>query len=687
MFKTMAFLAILVFLTQCGSKKTISLETLLKEMTDREQITLFPETGYRTLQASSFNRESVSPDQPGWFADSDGIGFIRTEENNGQTEWVIMEDEGPGAITKIWAVCFYYGLNDTTGANIRIYLDGNPEPVINTNFFALVKGQDFVKPPFADETTRAGNLYLPIPYAQSCKITMDKQSFYNIVNYREYPQGTPVRTFTMDEFRKTAELRKNLGQTLENPPEPVGRETHKQITLNPGDSLVQKLPGGPHALKLLEVKILQAEDYAQALRSTVLTGHFDGQETIWCPIGDFFNNVGKIQPYEMWERSVKEDSTMICRWIMPWKETGIIGFKNLGDASVTLSSRFITGSNPWKNNSMHFYASWQMNKPTPTFPIYDWNFLSAEGKGVIAGDQWTVLNPAEGWWGEGDEKIWVDQDFDENFPSHFGTGTEDYYGWAGGVVPTPADQFSKPFLGNIIVGHPRSQGYNVCTRTRVLDAIPFREKIQFDFESSSGTRQQWFFLQYAQTTFWYGLPGVRHNRSPRPAMASKKLPAVEDLQLLIEETKKEQYFVDGALEAELLTIAGKSDDVVENYAPIPVWGEISNGDMANLWFENQGDFVEFKITEQFENQVIKVCAAVGRNGGKFNIYVNGRRQTSQDFYSNHGGVTNPWVDLGENTPVENAFVIKFEYAGFNSKVQLKDEKAALGIDFFQIQQP
>ena len=25
-------------------------------------------------------------------------------------EWVIMEDDGPGVISKIWAVCFYYAL-------------------------------------------------------------------------------------------------------------------------------------------------------------------------------------------------------------------------------------------------------------------------------------------------------------------------------------------------------------------------------------------------------------------------------------------------------------------------------------------------------------------------------------------------------------------------------------------------
>lgn len=63
----------------------VNLTTLLNEMVDREQITRFPESGYQCLQASSYNRESVSPDKPGWFADSDGINFIRIEENSGQT--------------------------------------------------------------------------------------------------------------------------------------------------------------------------------------------------------------------------------------------------------------------------------------------------------------------------------------------------------------------------------------------------------------------------------------------------------------------------------------------------------------------------------------------------------------------------------------------------------------------------
>jgi len=207
-----------------SQQNEITQTTLLEEMIDRKQITKFPKPAYQCKQASSYNRESVSPDLPGWFADSDGEGFIRIEENRGQKEWVLMEDEGPGCITKIWAVCFYYGLKNTTGGNINIYLDGNPEPVISTNFFKLVKGQDFVKAPFADESTRAGNLYLPIPYSKHCKITMDKPAFYNIINYRKYPAGTIVKTFSMDEFRTSSKLRNKVAATLIKPPV-LGKDT------------------------------------------------------------------------------------------------------------------------------------------------------------------------------------------------------------------------------------------------------------------------------------------------------------------------------------------------------------------------------------------------------------------------------------------------------------------------------
>jgi hypothetical protein len=54
----------------------------------------------------------------------------------------------------------------------------------------------------------------------------------------------------------------------------------------------------------------------------------------------------------------------------------------------------------------------------------EWNLNTIDGKGVFVGDVLAVYNHMYKWYGEGDQKIWVDND---SFPSEFGTGTEDYY--------------------------------------------------------------------------------------------------------------------------------------------------------------------------------------------------------------------------------------------------------------------
>ncbi|MCD6354136.1 MAG: hypothetical protein J7L95_01160 [Prolixibacteraceae bacterium] len=129
----------------------------------------------------------------------------------------------------------------------------------------------------------------------------------------------------------------------------------------------------------------------------------------------------------------------------------------------------------------------------------------------------------------------------------------------------------------------------------------------------------------------------------------------------------------------------KSKAVIEDFAEIPMWGEISNGALKNLWFENDGNAVKFKITEQFEKSNLKICAAVGTNCGQFNIYVNGKLKSSQDLFSSNLGMTNPLINLGENEPVENAFIIKFVYNGHNKSARTKNKKYALGLDYFIIE--
>ena len=692
----------------------VTFESLLKEMVDRNKLTEFSAINYQTKQTSSYNRASVSPDAPGWFEDADGLGCIRVEgdkvnqvpqrkfiqieglgsvrveEDNEKREWVLMEDKGPGAIVKMWAVCFYYGLKDTIGANLNIYLDGSKKPIISTNLFKLLKGQDFIKAPFADQSVRAGNLYLPIPYAKSCKITMDKKVFYNIINYRKYEEGTSVKTFTMEDFNQNKPLIKKIGkQLLAKAKEPAVSEKHKKLvkerTLQKHQNIVLNLPEGGHAISYLEIKMGSVKDTVQALRSLVIQGIFDDTTTVWAPVGDFFSNVKKIQPYHMWERSIKEDGTMICRWLMPYAKKANVVLKNLSKAPIPIKVTIVTQERKWTEQSMYFYAVWRMSAPTTTYPIYDYNFLEATGKGILVGDAWTVLNPVEGWWGEGDEKIYIDEDFQKNFPSHFGTGTEDYYGWAGGVVPTSKDEFSKPFLGNVIVANPNSKGYNVCTRTRSLDAIPFRERIKFDIESSCGKRSSTHFLQYSDMVFWYALPDTKYNRMPTKQKATETVPEVADLEQRIKQAQSGIFSVKDAIEAENLKFLNKSDGVKIENIDNKKWrkdnyidglsGEISGGKAKSIYFKEQSDFISFRISEQFKKAYLSIGASLNTNSGVFDIFVNNKKIVRQNYRGERNRMS--VLDLGQFEPQENAFVIRIAYVG-----NIKGVK--LNLDYFLV---
>jgi hypothetical protein len=156
-------------------------------------------------------------------------------------------------------------------------------------------------------------------------------------------------------------------------------------------------------------------------------------------------------------------------------------------------------------------------------------------------------NPNEIWWGEGDEKIYFDG---QKFPSHFGTGTEDYYGYA---WCTP-EFFESPFHSQPRAEGPRNKGHVTNTRVRLLDAIPFHKDFRFDMEV-------WHWrpcnVAYAATTYWYGLPGAKANYGPMPEMAR-----VIVARVIVAEPFKPRK-VEGALEGEDLEILDRPSGVIE----------------------------------------------------------------------------------------------------------------------------
>lgn len=511
--------------------QVITQESLLQEMVDRSASCRFPDPPYDSLQASSYNRESVKRDTPGWFADSDGTGFIREELHDGRQEWVIMEHDGPGCITRIWTPFFYYDLSEHVGPNVRVYMDGAAVPVIDESLIGLVTRKGSVQPPFAQTTARAGDLYLPLPFARSCKVTTTGKPFYYIINYRGYPSGTRIESFRRDTLIEGGRGPIDRAATILTENRLDAGEVLPEVALPPtvlqrGTQCTLALPEGPSAVRELIIKVPGASKDAFLLRTTILVATFDGEQSIWCPLGDFFCSGDSLHPFTTWQRTVEQDGTFTCRWVMPYRSSASITLVNLGGHAVNAALSARTSGWDWDDRSMHFGAAWREDDIVPGTPFVDWNFIDLQGRGVYVGDAWTILNPQRNtWWGEGDEKIYVDGAWERGFPTHFGTGTEDYYGWAGGEIPTRRDEFSHPFLANVRVGGAdgTTQGYNIVTRTRSLDAIPFAERLRFDMEASFGVdiREAKHHLGYSAVMFWYARPGVTHNRPPRSREAAR----------------------------------------------------------------------------------------------------------------------------------------------------------------------
>ena len=121
------------------SPETVSIESLLREMTDRDAVARFPETNFRLRQASSYNRASKTPDEPkGWFNNKDRAGqVVRIDEKDGKKEWVLMDHQGPGAIVRSW-MPWHTPKKPGSKITMRIYLDGAEQPAIEGNMLSLI---------------------------------------------------------------------------------------------------------------------------------------------------------------------------------------------------------------------------------------------------------------------------------------------------------------------------------------------------------------------------------------------------------------------------------------------------------------------------------------------------------------------------------------------------------------------
>lgn len=688
----LTFLISFVFLFSNGGSaqnKTVGLPSLLKEMVSRESLAKYPDPYYTTRQYSSYDRDSKKPGNQDWFANWDRTQFLRVEKNQGRKEYVMMDTDGPGAIVRFWMT--FAGKNAGQGT-LRIYFDGESEPTIEGTAFEVLSGGKLVGMPLSMSVSpktnydiRGHNLYLPLPFAGNCKITYQSdqikstgaksggESVYYNINYREYEEDTDVKTFAKQQLEENEKLLRRVQEQLlfrDKEYQMSKLETSTEAfdnTIAPGESHTVKVLG-PAAIRRLSMD-LDAQNPEQALRSTIMKISFDGREKVWVPVGDFFGTGYQYRESNTWYTTVTEEGKMSAYWVMPFQESAEITFKNLGEQEVTVQNGRVAFTDwDWNENSMYFGASWHQYSDLYTGERkgmdgsgnpFDVNYTELEGEGVYVGDVLTLFNTTYAWWGEGDEKIYIDG---EDFPSHFGTGTEDYYGYA---WVRPEVFTNHPFIAQPDGSGNITPGYTVNMRFRSLDDIPFQQSIKVDMEMWHWVSAN---IDFAPTTFYYLKPGGKTLTKPDVENAQRKV-ATKRSDLV------SPKITDNRIEAEKFIIDEFTDGIITfQYLEEP---KVSNN--KQLWWRRvtPGN----KLTAKFISEEEKTVRAeanfvVAPDYGKVKVSINGHT-VLDEFNGFNDSVSIQNVDLGEISLQEGENQITFEMLDKHPD----KEKGMIGLDY------
>jgi len=531
-----------------SERAVVTFPALLDRMVDVDWLMQPPPTGERCVQFSSYDRRSDNgPGQAAdWYANRDWGNFLRVEERAGKKEHVMLDCKGPGTIVRIWSA-------NPKGV-LHFYVDAAETPTYSIGFQELCGGKKApFEEPLAGVRARGWNCHVPFPFAKSMKLTCSEGGFYYQVNARLYGTGRTVESFQpgllVEHGAKLASVAKALAADREDVASLAAHEDHvsKKLDVDAGrEAVTQDLwgKGMPDQLvRCLYLRPVPAKgsvyslrDFARACRLVVRT---EQSVMIDAPLSDFFATGPDWRPYRSYLFGVQDDGFAYCYLPMPLPEEAWIelltqspGEERL-QGSVELALRSDRVSLP--KSTLLLHANWHERRGIKTRPRSDHRVLSAKGAGRYVGCSLVVGNRVRAWWGEGDEKFYVDG---EDFPSTFGTGTEDYFGYAW----CSNQLFASAFHAQSQCDGPRNFGYTCVSRLQVLDMVPFQESFVFDLEVWHGSRRAPQ-VHYASTAYWYGGSSA-YADMPEPGPASAhRYPPLEPPNVIV---------VKGAIEGESL---------------------------------------------------------------------------------------------------------------------------------------
>ncbi|MDI6845596.1 MAG: DUF2961 domain-containing protein [Candidatus Saccharicenans sp.] len=285
------------------------------------------------------------------------------------------------------------------------------------------------------------------------------------------------------------------------------------ISIPPGQTAVLAEIKGPAAIHHIWFTISAEPFYGRKL---VLRIYWDGEDTpsVEVPVGDFFA-VGHGLNRNLFSIPVvrsSEGRSLNCYWYMPFRWSARITVTNEGTRPVGSFYYYIDYRElqDIKPDVPYFHAHYRQEFPCE--PGKNYTVLDAVGRGHYVGCVLSVLQRSMGWWGEGDDMIYVDG---EEFPSLHGTGTEDYFSDAWGMR-----EGNNLYYGCSIQEEDFQVGAKATVyRFHLTDPIPFSRSIRVTIEHGHANDRADY---WSSVAFWYQTEP--HKPFPPFPSVDKRLP-------------------------------------------------------------------------------------------------------------------------------------------------------------------
>ncbi len=255
------------------------------------------------------------------------------------------------------------------------------------------------------------------------------------------------------------------------------------------------------------------------LKNLVLRAWWDGESapSVEVPIGDFFGlGLGEYFTYQSALLAVAPVKALNSYFDMPFASAAKLTVTNEGKVrtdSLYFAVDYVTlPSMP--TDVGRFHAQYRQAAPCKG-TSNDWTeqysghvndrknldgadnyvFLEAQGKGHFMGVTHAVLQNQEGWFGEGDDMIFIDG---ESAPVINGTGSEDYYNgaWDFGLQPFGFAHNGAPFM----VDPERIGGRYCLYRWHTESPVTFEKSIRVTIEHGHANHRS---DNFYSTAYWY----------------------------------------------------------------------------------------------------------------------------------------------------------------------------------------